>query len=204
MKSLPIKTVERLVLYKRILQDLLDEGKSHIFSHDIARLVKNTSPQVRRDFMLIGYSGSPSKGYAIEDLIAKIRSILQKPDPHKIALIGVGNLGRAILAYFSSRHPRLSIEAAFDTDHAKVDRVIAGCRVYNMADLEQVVSDVGITMGIITVPSQFAQDAADQLIHAGIRAILNFAPVKLHLPDTVVQDELDITMKLEKLAYLIN
>lgn len=204
MKNISIKTIERLILYKRLLLDLAIEGKSHIFSHEIAKYIQNEAPQVRRDLMLIGYSATPAKGYEIEKLVDKIRSVLNKPQVQKIALVGVGNLGRAILAYFSKRHPRLSIEAAFDSDQSKIDRVIAGCRVHHISNLKNSVEENGITIGIITVPAKFAQSTADLLVEAGVKAILNFAPVPVHVPDGVDQDELDITLKLEKLAYLIN
>jgi len=204
MKNISLKTIERLILYKRLLLDLSLEGTTHIFSHEIAKYIQNEAPQVRRDLMLIGYSATSAKGYVIEDLIEKIRLVLNKPHIQNIALVGVGNLGRAILSYFSKRHPRLSIEAAFDSDETKVDRVIAGCRVHHINNLSEVIARDDISIGIITVPPQFAQETADALAEAGIKAILNFAPVPIHTPDEVILDELDITLKLEKLAFLIN
>jgi redox-sensing transcriptional repressor len=124
------KTIGRLSLYRRAVDKLLADGRTHVYSHDIASVCGVTSAQVRRDLMPTGYSGSPKKGYSIPGLIQSIGSVLDDPEEQKVALVGVGNLGRAILAYFTGRRPNLSIVAAFDRDPNKVNRVIHGCRCY--------------------------------------------------------------------------
>lgn len=124
-KNIPARTIERMVLYKRLLSDLLSKGQKTLFSHQLAALAHNTPAQVRRDIMTIGHEGSPHKGYDIASLISRITVILDGSKDRSIALVGVGNLGRAILSYFTYRHPGLTIVAAFDTDESKVDRVIS-------------------------------------------------------------------------------
>ena len=115
--------------------------------------------------------------------------------------MGDGNLGRAILSYFTYRHPGLTIVAAFDTDESKVDRVISGCRCYHTRDFESKVKELDINVGIITVPAGQAQAVADMMVAAGIKGVLNFAPVPLRVPETVCADRIDIASSLEKLAY---
>ena len=198
---IPARTIERMVLYKRLLTDLKSKGTHTLFSHQLAALAHNTSTQVRRDLMEIGHSGSPRKGYDVAELISNISEILDGSKERIIALVGVGNLGRAILSYFTYSHPGLTIAAAFDTDESKVDRVIAGCRCYHMSQFDEKVREMGINLGIITVPAGNAQYVADRMTEANIRGILNFAPVPLKVPDGVFVDRIDIASALEKLAY---
>ena len=198
---IPARTIERMVLYKRILGDLQGKGVSMLFSHQLADLAHNTSTQVRRDLMEIGYSGSPRKGYNIAELISAISQILDGSRERIIALVGVGNLGRAILSYFTYKHPGLTIAAAFDTDERRINRVVSGCRCYHFDRFEELVREKQINMGIITVPALAAQSVADRMTAAGIRGILNFAPVPLAVPEGVFVDRIDIASALEKLAY---
>ena len=200
-KNIPARTIERMVLYKRLLSDLLSKGQKTLFSHQLAALAHNTPAQVRRDIMTIGHEGSPHKGYDIASLISRITVILDGSKDRSIALVGVGNLGRAILSYFTYRHPGLTIVAAFDTDESKVDRVISGCRCYHMNQLDDLVHEMKISLGIITVPAIAAQEVADRMTGAGIRGILNFAPVPLKVPENVYVDRIDIASALEKVAY---
>ena len=208
---IPARTIERMVLYKRLLIDLKSKGIHTLFSHQLAALAHNTSTQVRRDLMEIGHSGSPRKGYDITELISnishswlckrRVSGILDGSKERIIALVGVGNLGRAILSYFTYSHPGLTIAAAFDTDENKVDRVISGCRCFHMSQFESKIAEMNINLGIITVPATQAQFVADRMIAANIKGILNFAPVPLKVPEGVFVDRIDIASSLEKLAY---
>ena len=198
---IPARTIERIVLYKRILSDLEAKGIKMLFSHQLAELAHNTSTQVRRDLMEIGYSGSPRRGYNVSELIQAISRILDGSRERIIALVGVGNLGRAVLSYFTYKHHGLSIAAAFDTDERLVNRVISGCRCFHLDRFEDLVREKQINMGIITVPADAAQSVADRMTGAGIRGILNFAPVPLRVPEGVFVDRIDIASALEKLAY---
>ena len=195
------KTIGRLSLYRRVLYGLLADGERSIYSHQLAVFVGGTAAQVRRDVMAVGYTGSPTRGYDIPELTRAIGSYLDASQGQSVALVGVGNLGKAILSYFSGRRPRLSIEAAFDTDPGKINRVVHGCRCYGMSDLERVVQGRGIELGILTVPADQAQGVAENLVRAGVRGILNFAPVRLSLPEDVYVEDIDMTMSLEKVAF---
>ena len=198
------KTIERLASYRRLLLELEKKGLEHFYSHQLAELTGSTAVQVRRDIMMTGYTASARKGYAIDDLVKKIDDTLCMPATQKIALIGIGNLGRAILSYFKNQHSSLSIVAAFDTDDSRVNRVIAGCRTYPMRQLKKKVAEEKITLGIITVPGQYAQQVAELLVESGIKGILNFAPVPLILDESVYTESIDITTAIEKVAYFAN
>ncbi len=195
------KTIGRLSLYRRLLNGLEQSGQATVFSHEVASMAGVTAAQVRRDVMSIGFSGSPAKGYGVSELAEAISTVLYRGTTQTGALIGVGNLGRALLAYFVGRHPKLSIRAAFDRDPAKTNRVINGCRCYPNNQLAEVVRTEGIQVGVITVPAGEAQSAANDLCQAGILGLLNFAPVRLWVPAHVYVEDLDVSQSLERVAY---
>jgi len=199
--SIPVKTIERMSRYRRVLTNLLEQGEDNIFSHQLANLVSSTPAQVRRDLMLIGHSGSPRKGYEISHLRDEIDALMDDPDGQKIALTGIGYLGRAIMTYFMGRRPKLTIAAAFDIDPDKINRVIAGCRCYHTDQIEEIIRKEGITIGVITVPAVFAQEVVNRYVNAGVKAIVNWAPTILQVPDGVFLETRDITMSIEKAAF---
>ncbi len=201
MNKIPPRTMERLSLYRRILSDMEQKGLHYIYSHQLAELASNSPAQVRRDLMEVGYAGIPRRGYGISDLKEKVNEVLKDSEEIRIALVGIGNLGRALLSYFNMRHRRLKIIAAFDADPSKTDRVISGCRSYHVNSLKEIVKKQRIALGIITVGADNAQKVADELVGAGICGILNFAPVPLKLPKNVHNERIDITTSLEKVAY---
>ncbi len=195
------KTVGRLSLYRRMLYRLVLEGCTNVYSHQIA-VRSGTSPaQVRRDLMVIGYSGSPNSGYRVQELIRSLGEFLDDPQGQRAALVGIGNLGRAILSYFSGRRPLLKIVAAFDIMPERVGRTLHGCRCYPMTDLATVVKREDISLGLVTVPAEMAQNVAETYVDAGVRGILNFAPVTLKLSSKIYVADFDMTMALEKVAY---
>ncbi|MBN1551088.1 redox-sensing transcriptional repressor Rex, partial [bacterium] len=132
------KTVERVSLYRRLLSKLMQQDTSHVFSHQLAEMAHATPVQVRRDLMLAGISGNPSRGYRVSDLITGFSLILDAPLTQFVALVGIGNLGRAILSYFPLRSPKLSIVAAFDSEPSKVGRLVHGCRTYPMEEFSDI------------------------------------------------------------------
>lgn len=196
-----VKTIGRLSLYRRLLNGLITTGAQSVYSHQLAALAGGTAAQVRRDMMAIGYTGSPKRGYDVRELIDSIGVFLDFPKGQGVALVGIGNLGRAIMSYFAGRRPKLSIVAAFDTDLYKIDRVILGCRCYPVSQLAPIVASLNIRLGVVTVPASEAQNTADFMVRAGIRGILNFAPVPLRVPPDVYVEDIDMTMSLEKVAY---
>lgn len=180
---------------------MMKNGKQTVFSHQLADLSGVTSSQVRRDFMFIGTQGRANTGYDLKELKEGIDSFLVSHEPDGVALIGVGNLGRALLAFFHGRRPNLVIKACFDKDPEKVGRVIHGCRVYGLDEMEKVIKEQDINIAIIAVPVSSARDISDKLVAVGVNGIVNFAPVKLNVPDNVYVDKVDFTMSLEKVAH---
>ncbi len=201
--DLPGKTVERLSQYRRILFNSLAGGKTNVYSHELATIMNLTSVQVRRDLMLIGYSGSQSKGYVIKDLIALIGTIIDSDDGQNIAIVGIGNLGRAITSYFTGKRDKLSIVAAFDNDLQKTDRIIAGVPCYHISKLKDIIPEKNISIAVLTVAPEAAIEVAKLLIESGIKGILNYTSVPLTLPSHIYLEEYDIITSLEKLAFLV-
>jgi len=202
-KKLPDKTVERLSQYRRALMNYLAGGKQHIFSHEIAILLHITAVQVRRDIMLIGYTGTLRQGYDVKELIDIIGKIIDTRDGQKVAVVGIGNLGRAIMGYFSGKRTKLSIVAAFDTNPDKIDRIYAGVQCYHIDKLEEVMKNEDISIAVISVPGEEAVKVAELLVMAGVRGILNFSPKALNVPSHVYLQEYDMITMLEKIAYFV-
>ncbi len=197
---IPVNTIGRLSLYRRLLQEQLAADVRQIYSHQLARLAVTTPAQVRRDLMTIGFGGSPRKGYAIRDLVAVITRLLEQSVETSVALVGVGNLGRAILAYYANRQP-VRFAAAFDRAAEKSGRILHGCRCYPVEQMAEIVAREQIHVGVIAVPAAEAQGVADRLVLAGVRGILNFAPVRLRVPPGLHVENVDLMMALDKVAY---
>jgi len=197
---IPVNTIGRLSLYRRLLLEQLGVGARQIYSHQLAGLAVSTAAQVRRDLMTIGFSGSPRKGYAIQELVDAISAVLARSVETSVALVGVGNLGRAILAYYGNRQP-IRFAAAFDRAPEKAGRILHGCRCYPAEAMADVMARENIHVGVIAVPAAEAQAVADQLILAGVKGLLNFAPVRLRVPAGLYVENVDLMMALDKVAY---
>ena len=201
MVRLNSKTVERLITYRRLLAARAEGQSQHVFSHELAGLARVSAAQVRRDMMEAGFSGSPSRGYDVDELLGRIDRILDAPEGMKAVLVGVGNIGMALLSFLAGRGGKISVVAAFDNDPAKIDRVISGCRVYDIQTLPERVPALGAQVGIIAVPESQARDAADALVESGVTGILNFAPVPLPVRTGVYIEQVDIMRAIEKVAH---
>ncbi len=195
------KTVSRISRYRRVLTALRDDGIEYVYSHELARHAAVTAAQVRRDLMVIGYSGSPNKGYDVSAGITSMSRFLDGPRRHGIALVGVGNLGRAILAHAVRADSAAAFFVAFDSDPAIAGTTINGCRCLDATHMEELVRSLGIEIAILTVPEGAAQSAADALVRAGVKSIITFAPDPLHLPDDIFVEYLDISATLESAVF---
>lgn len=201
--NLPEKTVERLSQYRRTLNNQLNKGKTHIFSHEIANLLHITPVQVRRDIMLIGYSGTLRKGYDIKEMVVTIGKIIDTEDGQKIAVIGMGNLGKAFIHYLHEKRSKLKIAASFDVNPEKINMDYVDVHCYHLDQLEEIIDREGITIGIITTPPEVASELADRLKEAGIKGILNYTPKPLSEREGVYLEEYDMITSLEKVAYFV-
>lgn len=202
-KVLPEKTVERLSLCRRVLLNQLHEDKKFIYSHEIAKLLHVTPVQIRRDFMLMGYTGSPSKGYDIKKLIKSIGATIDTKEGLNAAVIGMGNLGNAIARYFTDKREKLKIVASFDNNTDKIKTCLSGTKCFHIDDFAEAKEALNISIGIIAVPVNAAESVKNLLIDNGIKGILNFTPKPLKVPDNVYLEEYDIVTSLEKVAYFV-
>ncbi len=201
MDSVSVRSVRRLSLYRRFLEEAEAAGKRQLFSHDIAAATGASPAQVRRDLMAVSGRGSPRQGYAVGDLINALSRFLDATSPQRVVLVGLGNLGRAVLAYFAGRHPNLRITMTFDIDPAKTGRLLNGCPCHCIDEIPELCPANGVRMAILTVPATEAQSVTDQLVPAGIRGIINFAPVTLRVPAGVFVETMDFTCSLETVAF---
>jgi redox-sensing transcriptional repressor len=203
MNKLPGKTVERLSEYRRQLLGCLAENKNYIYSHDLAGLLHITAVQVRRDLMLIGYSSVLRKGYDIRELIDTIGRIIDSDEGLNVAIIGIGNLGRAVTGYFRGKRSKLNIVASFDNDPQKVNKVISGVKCFHTQDMEAMIKDMDIRIAILTIPADYAKSMAEEIVRYGIKGILNFTTVPLNVPSGVYLEEYDMITSIEKVAYFV-
>lgn len=203
MMKLPGKTVERLSEYRRTLLDCLKEKKNFIFSHDLAARLHITAVQVRRDLMLIGYSSVLRKGYDVRELVDTIGKIIDSKETLNVAIIGIGNLGRAVAGYFKGKRSKLSLVASFDNDPQKMNKVISGVKCYPYSDMEKLLKELNIRIAILTVPADFAREITEDLVKYGIKGILNFTTVALNVPSEVYLEEYDMITSIEKVAYFV-
>lgn len=201
MRNISERTVERLSLYRRLLLQLREADDAVVFSRQLSESAGVTAAQVRRDIMHLGCSGVPNSGYRVGELLTAINALLDAPQSQRAALVGVGHLGLALLSHFSGRWRWLHIHAAFDNDPAKYNTLFRGARCYPYSELSRIVREWRMDVGIITVPKDAAQDVADRLCDAGVRGLLNFAPVRLRVPEHVFVENVDLTTSFEKVAF---
>jgi redox-sensing transcriptional repressor len=199
----PSAVVQRLGLYLRELQHLVAVGAETTSSSQLGERLGFTDAQVRKDLTHFGQFGQPGVGYRCTELIGAIRSILGTDRNWHVALVGVGNMGRALLGYRGFESQGFSIVAAFDSDPAKVGIRIEGVPVYSIDRLREIAGSMSIELGVIAVPAEHAQQAADQLVAAGVRGIMNFAPVTLAAPGGVSQVGVDLARELEQVAFAV-
>jgi redox-sensing transcriptional repressor len=195
--------VGRLSLYLRHLEGLQREGATKVSSGQVGDALGITDAQVRKDLAALGSLGHPGIGYATPDLIAAIRRALGIDRDWAVALVGVGNLARALLRYRGFQQRGFRIVALFDAEPAKVGQLVDGLEIQSPEQMAAVIAATGAELGVLTVPSESAQAVADALVAAGIRGLLNFAPVVLHLPPGVSLVSVDLTVQLEQLAFLV-
>lgn len=201
--KLPGKTVERLSEYRRTLLGCLADNKNYIYSHELASMLHITAVQVRRDLMLIGYSSVLKKGYDVRELIEIIGTIVDSDQGVNVAIVGMGNLGRAITGYLKGKRSKLNIIASFDVDPEKVNKVISGVKCYDVATMGDVVKDLNIGIAILTVPPDIAKDISETVVRHGVKGILNFTTVPVNVPAGVHLEAYDMITSIEKVAYFV-
>ncbi|MEX2310376.1 MAG: redox-sensing transcriptional repressor Rex [Pirellulales bacterium] len=202
-RDVPAVVVNRLSLYLRELQHLLRAGRATVSSSQLGKRLGVTDAQVRKDLAYFGHFGQPGIGYRCEELIVEVRRILGTDRQWIVTMVGVGNMGRALLRYKGFAAQGFRIVAAFDLDARVVGSRLEGVPVYATEQLAEVVRQQRIQLGMITVPATQAQHVADQLVAAGIAGVVNFAPVTLSLPERIPIVGVDLTTELEQLAFAV-
>ncbi len=200
-RKISTRSVERLSIYRRALLHGKHEFGPSVYSHQLAQVCQLTAAQVRRDLMAIGYSGNPNSGYEVKRLLRSLTAFLDSQEGRAVAIVGMGYLGRAIAAFLANRSHKIRLMAAFDVDLDKIGLNFSGVQCYSVRQRQEVLEAESIDIGIITVPAEHAQHAAEQLVAAGVTGILNFAPVILRLHERIYVENIDMTVTLEKVAF---
>ncbi|AUS07709.1 redox-sensing transcriptional repressor Rex [Laceyella sacchari] len=202
-QKIPQVTAKRLPLYYRYLEKLHAIGKQRVSSSDLSDALQIDPATIRRDFSYLGELGKKGYGYNVTYLLQFLRDFLKQDEVTNVVLIGVGNLGTALLRYNFYRSHNTKLVAGFDQDPRKVGTDIDGIPVYSMDRLKEVIALHHVEVAILTVPVNVAQATADFLFEAGIRGILNFTPARLTAPPTVRIHNIDLTIELQTLIYFL-
>lgn len=205
MKTLRISeaVVRRLPLYLRYLNNLQNMNVRTVSSQQLGEALDLNPAQIRKDLACFGEFGRKGIGYEVDYLIGKIKNILKLDQQINVLLIGAGHIGHAISNYNKYLKDNMKIVTILDNDPSKIGKFTAGIPIQSLADLVPVVQEKKIRVGIIAVPAEAAQSVADQLIEAGIHAILNFAPINLRVPEQVRVHYADFTTELHSLSYYL-
>lgn len=201
---IPKATAKRLPIYHRYLRFLYDAGKTRISSTELSDAVKVDSATIRRDFSYFGALGKRGYGYDVKYLLDFFARTLNQDRLTHVALIGVGNLGLALLNYNFHQSNNLRVSAAFDISPSISGTILSGVPVYHISDMVEQIKQQQIKVAILTVPQAVAQDTANQLVEAGIQGILNFTPIRLSVPKEVRVQNVDLTNELQTLIYFLD
>lgn len=197
-------TIHRLSVYYRALLALEKEGYETISSKELAKREKLTPAQVRKDLSFFGSFGTRGLGYPVKQLMQQIAEILGINRVWNVALIGVGNVGSALVSYKEFAKQGFIIKLVFDNDQRKIGSNHKGIVVSDSAEMKRLIRENEITIAILTVPASVAQVVCDEVLEAGVRAILNFAPVNLRVPDNVLLRNENMAIELEHLSFSLS
>lgn len=202
--KIPRATAKRLPLYYRYLNILHDGGKDRVSSNELAEAIHVDSATIRRDFSYFGALGKRGYGYDVDDLIEFFKNILHQDRLTNVALIGVGNLGHALLNFNFHQDSNIRISAAFDTNPKNINTIQGGVPIYPMNQIVAQLKEQQISVVILTVPSNVAQEVANQVAQAGVNGILNFTSIRLNVPAGIRVHNVDLTNELQTLIYFID
>jgi len=202
--KIPAATITRLSLYTRALETLIKEQVTVVSSKRLAELCGVNPAQIRKDLAYFGQFGVRGVGYYVKELLFDIKKILGLHREWKLAIVGVGNLGCALVAHENFTRQGYRFVAAFDADPMKIGRkLVTGLLINPPSEMHAICREKQVEMGVICTPAEFAQDIANRLVDAGVKAILNFAPTQIQAPDGVKVENVDFSVKLDNLAYYL-
>jgi len=199
--EIPEIVIRRLPLYARALHWLMQEGVQTISSSELGARLGISSAQIRKDLSYFGEFGKQGTGYDVKYLFDQLQRILGMQKEWLVALVGVGDLGHAIARYGGFAKRGFKIAALFDNDPKKIGQQVGELQILGMDALPMVVRGLRIRLGIIAVPAEAAQEVADQMVAAGIKAILNYAPINLHVPKGIRVRYIDPVVVLQSMTY---
>jgi len=202
-KKIPKAVIKRLSLYARALKVLSVNRIEKLSSHELGKTLGINPAQVRKDLAYFGQFGIPGVGYRVEDLREQVKHILGTDRIVRIALVGVGNLGQALLSYANFRNEGFVFVGAFDSDRKKIGTEHQGIRVFHTEELKTMIRDLAVDIAVLAVPVDAAQPLADALVDSGIQAIMNFVPTRLVVPAHVKVHYVDLTIEMESLSYYL-
>ena len=202
-KEIPNIIVGRLPLYLRSLQRMKKENRQITSSHELGERIGISAAQIRKDLSQFGEFGKQGTGYDIDYLIEQIRRILHIDQEWDIAVIGAGDIGSAVARYKGFANRGFRVTVIFDSDPGKIGVQIGEFTVQDSAHMVDMIKKTGIRIAMITVPAAKAQQAADQLVKAGIQAILNYAPINLNVPSNVRIQYIDPSIHLQRMTYYL-
>ena len=201
---IPKATARRLPLYYRYLRMLHDTGKNKVSSTELSEAVQVDSATIRRDFSYFGELGKRGYGYDVENLMNFFAKTLNEAELTNVALIGVGNLGSALLKYKFHQSNSIRVSCAFDVNEDIVGRIVDGIPVYPMEDMMEQIRVQQIEVAILTIPARKAQEVVNKLAEAGVKGILNFTAARLVAPPEVLIQNVDLTNELQTLIYFLH
>ena len=202
--KIPKATAKRLPLYYRYLIFLNDEGKEKVSSTELSEVVQVDSASIRRDFSYFGALGKRGYGYDVKSLLNFFKKILNQDTLTNVALVGVGNMGHALLNYNFKRTNNIRISAAFDINPEITGKIMSGVPIYDMSEMKKQLEEQQITIAILAVPQSVAQKTANEMIEAGIKGIMNFTPLRLSAPADVRVQNVDLATELQTLIYFLD
>ncbi|MCB9457133.1 MAG: redox-sensing transcriptional repressor Rex [Anaerolineaceae bacterium] len=201
--NIPDIVISRLPVYLRALNRLSQEGQEFTSSHELGLRLGISSAQIRKDLSHFGGFGKQGTGYNIHYLAAQLQQVLKVNREWEVALVGAGDLGSALAHYKGFADRGFRIACAFDNAPNKIGRTLGSFTIQSMEEMPKVIQDRGIKIAMLAVPAQFAQEVADHLIEAGIRAILNYAPINLSVPDDVRVQHIDPVVHMQRMTYYL-
>lgn len=203
-ETVPSVVVDRLPLYSRVLSKLALNGRDWVKSSELADILMVHAEQVRKDLSYLGHLGKRGLGYDVQFLSGELRRVLGTDKRWATVLVGVGSLGEAILSNGRLAAQGFPVLAAFDVKRARPEPSIWGVPVYPADRLTRFLHEHRVDVGIIAVPPDRAQPLADEVVHGGVRAILNYAPVPIHVPATVLVRSIDPIAELQEMTFYLN
>lgn len=203
MRKISESTVRRLSLYLRSLESFERDGVRTVSSGELAQGGATTAAQVRKDLSVFGSFGKRGLGYAVSELAARIREILGLEETWNVVLVGAGRIGSALLEYGDFRRRGFHIVSVVDADPQKVGRHWGNVAIRPDSELERAIREGPVDIAILAVPAEAAQNVVDRVVKAGVRAILNFAPTQLRVPEEVVVKDVNMALELEALSFAL-